>query len=150
MLSAQAPFPKKVSCFVNICVSSDNSFPSVRQEHALGPWKGSPFLQYQPFPHGITSAFVGILYSVQLIKVANYPGSSSLDQSASQPTLHLGILAPDVGGAKELPPQPLVKSGLSILELQYYLLIPDSIHWAGTSCFTLDTMFFSIDYFVSH
>ena len=111
-----------------MCVSSDNSFPSVRQEHALRPWKGSPFLQYQTFPHGITSAFVGILYSVQLLKIANYPGSSSLDQRASQPTLHLWILASDVGGSKELPPQPLAKSGLSILELQYYLLIPDSIH----------------------
>ena len=27
------------------CVSSDNSFPSVRQEPALGLWKGSLFLQ---------------------------------------------------------------------------------------------------------
>ena len=100
-----------------------------KQTNNSAHWaKGSPFLQYQTFPHGITSAFVGILYSVQLLKIANYPGSSSLDQRASQPTLHLWILAPDVGGSKELPPQPLAKSGLSILELQYYLLIPDSIH----------------------
>ena len=28
-----------------MCVSSDNSFPSVRQEPFLRPWKGSPFLQ---------------------------------------------------------------------------------------------------------
>ena len=27
------------------CVSSDNSFPSVRQVSSFGPWKGSPFLQ---------------------------------------------------------------------------------------------------------
>ena len=38
-------FPNKISCFVSTCVSSDNSFPSVRQEPSLGPWKGSPFLQ---------------------------------------------------------------------------------------------------------
>ena len=39
------PFPNKVSCFVSICVSSDNSFPIVRQEPSFGPWKGFPFLQ---------------------------------------------------------------------------------------------------------
>ena len=35
------PFPNKISCFVSTCVSSDSSFPSVRQE----PRKRSPFLQ---------------------------------------------------------------------------------------------------------
>ena len=35
----------KISCFVSTCVSSDNSFPSVRQEPGFGPWKGSSFLQ---------------------------------------------------------------------------------------------------------
>ena len=39
------PFPI-VSCFVSICVSLDNSFPSVRQEPILKPWKGSLFLQH--------------------------------------------------------------------------------------------------------
>ena len=42
LLSTQAPFPNKISCFVSTCVSSDNSFPSVRQEPSLGPWKGPP------------------------------------------------------------------------------------------------------------
>ena len=37
--------PNKVSCFISTCVSSDNSFPSVRQEPSFGPWRGSPFLQ---------------------------------------------------------------------------------------------------------
>ena len=46
LLSTQVPFPSKISCFVNTCVSSDNSFPSVRQESNSGPWKGSPFLQH--------------------------------------------------------------------------------------------------------
>ena len=35
-----APLPRNASCFVSACVSSDNSFPSVRPEPALGPWKG--------------------------------------------------------------------------------------------------------------
>ena len=39
------PFPSEISCFVSTCVSSDNSFPSVRQKPTLRPWKGSPFLQ---------------------------------------------------------------------------------------------------------
>ena len=34
------PFPNKIPCFVSTCVSSDNSFPSVRQEPSFGPWKG--------------------------------------------------------------------------------------------------------------
>ena len=38
----RAPLPNKVSCFVSTWVSSDNSFPSVRQEPTPGPWKGSP------------------------------------------------------------------------------------------------------------
>ena len=38
------PFPIE-SFDLSILVSSDNSFPSVRQEPTLGPWKGVPFLQ---------------------------------------------------------------------------------------------------------
>ena len=45
LLSTRVPFPNKISCFVNICVSSDNSFLSVRQEPSFRPWKGSLFLQ---------------------------------------------------------------------------------------------------------
>ena len=45
LLSTQVPFPNKISCFVSTCVSSDNSFPSVRQEPGFRPWNGSPFLQ---------------------------------------------------------------------------------------------------------
>ena len=44
LLSAQAPLPNKVSCFVSTCISSGNLFPRVRQEPILGPWKGSSFL----------------------------------------------------------------------------------------------------------
>ena len=45
LLSARAPLPSEISCFLSTCISSDSSFPSVRQEPTLGPWKGSPFLQ---------------------------------------------------------------------------------------------------------
>ena len=45
LLSIQAPFPNKISCFVSMCVSWDSSFLSVRQEPSFGPWMGSPFLQ---------------------------------------------------------------------------------------------------------
>ena len=45
LLSTRVPFPNKISCFVSTYVSSDNSFPSVRQEPSFGPWKGSLFLQ---------------------------------------------------------------------------------------------------------
>ena len=43
--SPRVPFPNKISCFVSTYVSSDNSFPSVRQEPCFGPWKGTHFLQ---------------------------------------------------------------------------------------------------------
>ena len=42
LLSAQAPFPNKVSCFVSMYISLDNSLPSVRQEPTFRPWRGSP------------------------------------------------------------------------------------------------------------
>ena len=45
LLSSLEPLPNKVSWFVSTCISSDSSFPSVRQEPSLRPWKGSPFLQ---------------------------------------------------------------------------------------------------------
>ena len=50
------PFPIKISCFLSTCVSSDNSFPSVRQEPSFGPWKGSPFLQQSHLSPGYTEA----------------------------------------------------------------------------------------------
>ena len=43
--STWVPFPNKISCFVSTCVSSDNSFLSVRQEPSFRPWNGSSFLQ---------------------------------------------------------------------------------------------------------
>src|SRR5574337_1295795 len=45
LLSTRVPFPNKISCFVSTCISSDDSFPSVRQEPSFRPWKGSSFLQ---------------------------------------------------------------------------------------------------------
>ena len=53
LLYCSPSFPNKVSCFVSRYVSSDNLFPSVRQEPSFGPWKGSPFLQQ---PHELQHA----------------------------------------------------------------------------------------------
>ena len=47
-----APLPNKVSCFVCMCVSSDNSFLSVRQKPTLEPWKGFLCLQYSQLRPG--------------------------------------------------------------------------------------------------
>ena len=42
MFSAQAPLPNKVSCCVSTCVSSDNSFLSIRQEPLFRTWNRFP------------------------------------------------------------------------------------------------------------
>ena len=54
LLSTQMTIPNKISCFVSTCVSSDNSFLSVRQEPSFGPWKRSPFLQHYLIIHAIS------------------------------------------------------------------------------------------------
>ena len=60
LLSAQLPLPNKVFCFVSMHFSSNDSYPSVRQESTLRPWKASPFLQqlhkYQARIHSNTRA----------------------------------------------------------------------------------------------
>ena len=61
LLSTWVPFPNKVSCFIRTCVSSDNSFLSVRQEPSFGPWKGSAFLQQMATPRGLFFAETDIL-----------------------------------------------------------------------------------------
>lgn len=40
LLSTQAPLPSKASCVISICVSSDNSFPSVGRQSTPGPGRG--------------------------------------------------------------------------------------------------------------
>lgn len=60
----------------------------------------------QPFPHNVTSISVRKLQSMQLIKVPNYPSSSSLHHSASPSTPHFRILALRGGWGKRLPPSP--------------------------------------------
>ena len=59
--STRVPFPIKISCFVSTRVSSDNSFPSVRQEPSFGPWKGSAFLQQMATLVGLLFAETDIL-----------------------------------------------------------------------------------------
>ena len=39
---ARVPFPSKSFCFVSTCVSSDNLFPSVRQDPLSDPGRGPP------------------------------------------------------------------------------------------------------------
>ena len=60
------PFTIKSLAF-SACVSSDNSFPSVRQESNFGPWKGSPFLQH---------------YHLHLTRQENEAQKSNLPRSA--------------------------------------------------------------------
>ena len=53
---------------MSTCVSSDNSFPSVRQEPSFGPWKGSLFLQQRQeylshFPRGFPGSSSSLLVS---------------------------------------------------------------------------------------
>ena len=43
------PFPIKALTWTAL-LSSDNLFPSVRQEHTLKPWKASPFLHQKQYP----------------------------------------------------------------------------------------------------
>ena len=61
LLSIRVPFPNKISCFVSTCISSDNSFPSVRQEPSFRPWKGSTFLQQMATLVGLFFAETDIL-----------------------------------------------------------------------------------------
>ncbi|XDA90435.1 hypothetical protein R6Z07F_020032 [Ovis aries] len=61
LLSTWVPFPNKISCFVSTCVSSENSFPSVRQEPSFRPWKGSLFLQQMVTLVGLFFAKTDIL-----------------------------------------------------------------------------------------
>ena len=65
LLSAQAYFPNKVSRFVNMYVSSDNSFLSVGQEPALGSWKVFPFLQHSDKTDSLL-IFKGYRYNMSL------------------------------------------------------------------------------------
>ena len=73
LLSTRVPFANKISCFVSICVSSDNSFPSVGQKPSFGPWKGSPFLQ-----HYLLTEHPQFTYS----SVRGLPGGSHRKESA--------------------------------------------------------------------
>ena len=61
LLSTWVPFPIEISYFVSTCVSSDNSFPSVKQEPSFGPWKGSSFLQQMATLAGLLFAETDIL-----------------------------------------------------------------------------------------
>ena len=55
LLFAQVPLPNKISCVASTCVSSENSFLSVRQKPTFRPWKGSPFQQHYHINPSITT-----------------------------------------------------------------------------------------------
>lgn len=67
----QAPLPSKVSCFVNMCVSLDNSFPNVRRPHC---WA----LERVPLPHNSYQHHLRVL-KVQTLRP--YPRSSEWESS---------------------------------------------------------------------
>ena len=52
------PFPKKSLALSALCVCSDHSSLSVRQEPTLRPWKKSPFLQQNDFTQKVTLSWV--------------------------------------------------------------------------------------------
>ena len=76
------PFSIKISCFVSICVSLDNSFRSVRQEPSFRPWKESPFLQQMVTLEGLFFTETDILTT----QVTQGPACLPMDQT-QQPQL---------------------------------------------------------------
>ena len=56
-------YPNKISCFVGTCVSSDNSFPSVRQAPPFGPRKGFPFSQSKYLCKPYNSSMVSFIFT---------------------------------------------------------------------------------------
>ena len=87
LLSTRVPFPNKISCFVSTCVSSDNSFPSVRQEPSFGPWKGSAFLQQM-------ATLVGLFFSeTNILTTQGTQGPACLPMDQTQ-WLQLGPFCP--------------------------------------------------------
>ena len=86
LLSTRVPFPNKVSCFVSICVSSDNSFLSVRQEPSFGPWKGSPFLQQM-------ATLMGLFAETDIMTTRGTQGPACLPMDQTQ-QLQLGPFCP--------------------------------------------------------
>lgn len=106
----------------------------------------------QTFFHDITSTLVGMLQSMQLIKVSRYPGSSSLDQNAS-PTKFppCGSCTKTWVGQKT----PTITHGQNWTLSFAYRKQSDWLRYCNSryhslGCSLLDTIFFSIDYFVSH
>ena len=87
LLSTRVPFPNKVSCFVSTYVSSDHSFPSVRQEPSFRPWKGSLFLQQMVTLVGFFFAETDIL----TIRGTQGPACLPMDQTQ---WLQLGPFCP--------------------------------------------------------
>ena len=108
LLSTRLPFPNKVSCFVSTCVSSGNSFLSVRQEPSFRPWKGSLFLQQMASLVGFSFAETDILTT----RGTQGPACLPMDQTQR---LQLGPFCPwsppDVDNWPECPDRENVMIG---------------------------------------
>ena len=94
----QAQFPSKISCFVNTCVSSDNSFLSLRQESSFRPWKESSFLKHH-HAGPMVSALVTCLHFLQSFCWVGVYQSYSCDSvntippiASSDPMMHCSSL----------------------------------------------------------
>ena len=132
LLSTWAPLPNKVSCFVSMCVSSDNSFPNVRQEPTLGYWKGSLFLQ-QKFKMRVPSAqscpilcnlmdcsppssFVHGIFQVRLLEYVAFPPPGDLPN----PGIELESPVSLTLQADSLPTEPSIKSSLEHTPFHFF------------------------------
>ena len=102
LLSAQAALPNKISCFVNTCVSSDNSLPSVRQRAQFWALEGVPFLQQIAALAGLFFAETDILTT----QGTQGPACLPMDQT-QQPQLgpFCPWSPPDVDNWPECPDQ---------------------------------------------
>ena len=85
LLSTRVPFPNKISCFVSTCVSSDNSFPSVRQEPS--PGRGPPSCHKWRLWWGLFFTATGILTTLG----THGPACLPMDQTQ---WLQLGLFVP--------------------------------------------------------
>ena len=110
----------KSFCFVSSYVSMDNSFPSVRQDPTLGPWKGFPCLQQyhrlNPCP---------LHWQVDFFLPLSHQGSPHEEEKLKfYITSHLFCLCNSVCSCLDHTGHSLRKWGLRILGTEAYLLHP--------------------------
>ena len=91
LLSPRVLFPNKISCFVNTCVSSDNSFPVLDKSPVSGPGRGP------------SSCNKPMLYrDLELAEISGSQENQSLPSAASLHHQHRTSRKPQVLGAAAL------------------------------------------------